>query len=784
MQKWFCGSISVVALSASLGLLLGAPARAQAADAAAKGDDGGDHADIIVTAQKRAQNLQDVPLAVSAFSGDKLADAGAADLSQLQIISPSLSFTRSDTELFTPTIRIRGIGTSGNNVGLESAVGIFLDGVYLSRSGFGMGDLADLERVEVLRGPQGTLFGRNTSAGAINIVTKAPRFDFDYQVEATVTEYDGRIVRGTVTAPVIENLAAVRLTGGVNERGGVIENILGGAVNDRNRWFLRGQLLIEPAANLSTRIIVDYSDIDEKCCVSVPLIEGPAGARIRALGGQLAPAGGRKAAINDPIGNATTSFGISGEINWDIGGVKLTSITAYRDWEGQQRTDSDFTTLDFAGTDPALDARIDTFTQEIRLAGQAGALDWLIGAFYLKENVAMTQRLDFGSQFENYIGSLVGGVGVISAVTGLPVGSNFPEGPATRDDFTQKTEQFALFTHNSFKLTDRLTATLGVRFTDESKRATGEFAANVPACNPAAVASPLAGLLCLGFWSPLVPDFAPGTRISGQEMTGTFNLSQQWTSDLMTYVSVSRGYKGGGFNLERTAAVTTPFDPNAPGDPSFDGERATSFELGLRSTMADGRVTLNATAFYTDFADFQILNFDGLRFRTFNAEKARTKGVELEASARPTRGLNLNAGITYVDARFDKDNKPIPGLPRLAGGRVASAPKWAVTGGVSYDSNIAGTGLRAFGNANFRWQSGQYLGTGLDPEMLVGSYALVNARAGFGSADRRWTIEAFVSNLFDKDYSSLINHVPLQSGSFNRNPGDPRIAGLTLRLQH
>ncbi|HZG32113.1 MAG TPA: TonB-dependent receptor plug domain-containing protein, partial [Sphingopyxis sp.] len=214
--------VSLIALTASFGLFASGPARAQDSDGAPAAQDGGAQADaggdIIVTAQKRAQNLQDVPLAVSAFSGEKLAESGAADLSQLSIIAPSLSFVRSDTELFTPTIRIRGIGTSGNNIGLESAVGIFLDGVYLSRSGFGMGDLADVERVEVLRGPQGTLFGRNTSAGAINIVTKAPGFAFDYQLEATLTEYDGRIVRGTVTAPLVDDLVAVRMTGGINKR--------------------------------------------------------------------------------------------------------------------------------------------------------------------------------------------------------------------------------------------------------------------------------------------------------------------------------------------------------------------------------------------------------------------------------------------------------------------------------------------------------------------------------------------------------------------------------------
>ncbi len=782
MAKYGIRSLAASATALCLGAGVATPALAQ-------GDSGDDTSTrrldtVTVSSQKRDQNLQDVPIAVSAFSGEQVANSGAADLAQLQIISPSLVVTRSDTELFNPVIRIRGVGTSGNNIGLESAVGIFIDGVYQSRSGFGMNDLVDLDRVEVLRGPQGTLFGRNTSAGAISIFTKKPEYDFGYVAEATLTEFDGKTLRASITGPIAGDKLAGRLTGGINKRGGVIDTIGGGAVNDRDRSFLRGQLLFEPNEDIDMRFIGDWSTAEEVCCTSVPLIEGPRGALIRSLGGELAPAGERLAAINDPIGNATESAGLSTEINWDLEGMTFTSISSFRDWEGQQKTDADFTTLDFAGANPAFDADIATFTQELRLAGETDTLNWLVGAYYLNEEIELTQRLRFGSQFENYIGGLVGGVPVLSLFSGLPAGSILPEGGGTKDDLTQEAEQFAVFTHNTLQLTDNLSITGGLRYTDETKSATGTFSANAPGCNAQAIAGPLGGLLCLGFWSPVVPDFAPNTEVSSQETTGTLNVSYQWTDDVMTYASASRGFKGGGFNLERTAAVVVPFDPTVSGDPSFDGETATSFELGLRSTLADGQVVLNATAFHTKFDDFQILNFSGIQFFIFNVDEVTTQGVELEGLFRPTDAITLNAAATFVNAEYGKGNTPIAGLERLPGNVLTAAPETTLTGGISYDSDISGTNLRALANFNVRYQSEQFLNTSLKPETLQDAYAIANARIGIGGAEGDWTVELFATNLFDEDYSILINDAPLQTGSFNRNPSDPRVIGVSLKLRH
>jgi outer membrane receptor protein involved in Fe transport len=281
-----------------------------------------------------------------------------------------------------------------------------------------------------------------------------------------------------------------------------------------------------------------------------------------------------------------------------------------------------------------------------------------------------------------------------------------------------------------------------------------------------------------------VPDFAPGTEVSSQETTGTINVSYDWTADVMTYASASRGFKGGGFNLERTAAVVTAFDPTVAGDPSFDGETATSYEFGVRSTLLDGRVTLNATAFHTKFDDFQILNFSGLQFFIYNVDEVTTQGVELEGVYRATENLTLSGGATYLEAEYGEDNEPIPGLPLLPGNELTAAPELTLTGAVSYDRDIPGTDLRGMANFNVRYQTEQYLNSSLKPQTRQDAYAVANARIGIGSSDDRWAVELFATNLFDEDYSILINDAPLQSGSFNRNPADPRVVGVSLKLRH
>ena len=392
------------------------------------GDDAA--ADIIVTAQGRAQILTDVPVAVSAVSAEALQLSGATDIRALNQLAPSLLVSSTGSEA-NGSARIRGIGTVGDNPGLESSVAVFIDGVYRSRSGIGLNELGEIDRIEVLRGPQGTLFGRNASAGIINIVSKQPTVDGIHgMAEATYGNYDFWRLQGAINLPLGETLAA-RVDGVYAKRDGFYNDINNNIdVNNRDRYFVRGQLKFEPSSDFSVRIIGDYTKRDERCCgatyvdrsvepsvgnlnnPATPLTTGlPNGNNIinvmRDLGQPLASfnPGYDRTIYSTPgrsFAGETEDKGISGQIDWDFGGAKLTSITAYRDYKSDQGSDTDYSAVDilYRAADGNSFRQFKTFSQELRLQGEAfgGKLDWLIGGYYANEDLTVNDNLRFGNQ--------------------------------------------------------------------------------------------------------------------------------------------------------------------------------------------------------------------------------------------------------------------------------------------------------------------------------------------------------------------------------------------------
>ena len=399
---------------------------------------------IVVTAQGRRQILQDVPLAVSAVNGESMQNCGANDIRALNQLAPSLLVSSTGTEA-NGSARIRGIGTVGDNPGLESSVAVFIDGVYRSRSGIGLNEIGEVERIEVLRGPQGTLFGRNASAGLIHVITQRPRFEFGGMAELTYGNYD--YIRGQlgITGPITSKLAG-RLDAVYARRDGFYEvvNPSGGTedrVNNRDRLFVRGQLLFEPSDTLSIRLIGDYTRREESCCGAVyvetretfdptpPTAAGvitpgdfayqqpgaggsPSGNRIvdilASLGGIL-PSNGNpyNRLISVSPGRSfegeTRDWGVSAQVDWDLGGARLTSITAFRNYRSEQPGDVDYNNVDilFRADDGNAFRRFETFTQELRLQGQAfgGRLDWLVGAYFASEDLQVRDNLSFGTQY-------------------------------------------------------------------------------------------------------------------------------------------------------------------------------------------------------------------------------------------------------------------------------------------------------------------------------------------------------------------------------------------------
>lgn len=474
MRSAMLSTISI----ASLGL--GSVAYAQdeaAAEDAAEEEEYAEDA-IIVTATKREQTLQDVPVAVSVTTADQIERAQVRDLKDLQTLVPSLRVSQLQSSASTDFI-IRGFGNGSNNVGIEGSVGVFIDGVYRSRSASAISDLPNLQRVEVLRGPQSTLFGKNASAGVISIVTAPPKYEFGGSAEVSYGNYDAIVLKADVTGPIIADKLAFSLAGGINKRDGYGTNLLDGSkTSERDRWYARAQLLIEPSESISFRIIGDYDKIDENCCFVGNVLAGPTAAAIEAIGGRINRGGifSYSEYQNFPSENKITNKGVSAQGDFELGALKLTSITAYRESSALTNADSDFTSADIIGIN-AGDIDIETKTQELRLTSDFdGPFNFLLGGYYFDENIQNRQELRTGVDFRNYVNALTGGAFIsneplIRALAGVPATAAPFGGPGQgrTENWRYKNKAYSVFGTVDFEITDTLTLTGGFNYTKDKK---------------------------------------------------------------------------------------------------------------------------------------------------------------------------------------------------------------------------------------------------------------------------------------------------------------------------
>ena len=372
--------------------------------------------EVVVTATKRSESIQDVPLAVSVVTGEIIERAEVRDLLDLQSVVPSLRVPQFQNSIQTNFV-IRGFGNGANNPGIEPSVAVFVDGVYLSRSQARISDLPNIQQIEVLKGPQSTLYGKNASAGVISVTTKAPEFESRGSLEVGFGNYSQQSVRGFYTGPLSDTVA-VSLYGSSLQRDGYFDNVVTGSdLNNRDRWNLRADMLIETSEDSQLRIIADYDELDERCCGVANLIDGPAGPALGALsvipGQAYIPedAYNYKSFLNlDPV-NTGDNSGITLDYQTAWGDVDVRSITAYRDsYQYKPSEDVDFTAADAIGNSTG-ETEIKTFTQEIRLTGTMGNADWLLGGFYFDESIDFENTIEFGSQWRNYVSILVGGAG-------------------------------------------------------------------------------------------------------------------------------------------------------------------------------------------------------------------------------------------------------------------------------------------------------------------------------------------------------------------------------------
>lgn len=819
-------------------------------------------ATMTVTAQKREEAMQDVPITMTALPEQLLQDAGVSDLKDVQLLVPGLHVSSTTNESQT-TARIRGVGTNGDNAGLESAVGVVIDGVYRPRVGVGFGDLGELERVEVLKGPQGTVFGKNTSAGVINVITRRPSYTQSAEAELTVGNYGEFGVSGAYNDALGEN-AAFRVYAAKRWRDGVTDVNTGEGPRvetedgDRNFHTLRGQLLIEPNDKLSINFIADYSSREENCCVGVTEERSATGAGPASIINALAGGDGviadpdieqRLAYANRSTEQDVKDKGVSAEANWEtpwFNGATLTAITGFRDWKSINAIDVDFSGADLLyrrADEEGSSTAFKTFSQEFRLTGSTDRLDWMVGFFYSDEALERHDQYVVGEDYEAYLSTLLGsqvlgslaaqlaplGMTVdtsnlatfLSQVSGQDYGTNFA-GDGAQDSYDQDARSMALFTNNTFHATDKLDFTLGLRYTHDKKDLTSVYTnpnggtgcastladpsarvgsalaaripgfASLPAATQAAligaVTPTIVGYMCLP-WSNALHDGRVTEQSSTEkEWSGTLKAAYRWNEQVMAYVSAARGYKAGGFNLDRVqssnglSSGTTGIYP--VDDTSFPGEFVDSYELGAKTTWREGNLLLNGTLFYQEYTDFQLNSFLGTSYVVRSIPKVFSHGVEAEILWQTGfKGLMVQGGVTYADTRYGNHALPDADLALLPGSRISFAPLWSASASITYEWDFGRDLLGRF-NISSKYLSEHNTGSDLDPQKIQDAYALVNARLGIGANNKRWMLEFWVQNLTDKTYTQVGFDAPLQTGSWNAFLGAPRTYGVTLRLQY
>ncbi|AMB87217.1 TonB-dependent receptor [Pseudomonas agarici] len=745
-----------------------------------------------VTARRREENPQQVPIAINVLYGEQLEEAGLHSLQDIQQRVPGLVVSGHDSRY--TGIGLRGFGASAYNDGLEGSVGTYVDGVYLARQGMALTELLDIERIEVLRGPQGTLFGKNTTAGALNIVTRQPTFYPESQLEASYGEHGMRQYRGTISGAVLDDVLAGRLSIFDRTVDGRVENLVDGArLGDADSQGLRGQLLWTPNVDFSARLMGDYAQQNEAGNVLLVNHYGTqTRERAKFFGYPLSEPDPyrRQTRIDAPGRPRTLQNGLSLELNWDLDdAMRFTSITAYRDWDYRAGRDGDSSALAVAQSDTELGHR--QFSQELRLSGAASSsLDYVVGLYYLRQHLDREIDVEFGKDAAPwFVGDQLAVLHDLYGIT-FTDPSQVPalllEGARQRFDGEQRSDSRALYGQLSWRPLERLELTGGLRYSRERKdgwisRDTSNLAslAGLPATFQAG--------------GQLLRDIALGGGYYRQDSMAQGNLSSLLSASyrvsdaVMGYVSWSRGYKAGGINFD----VVGPFTA-----PTFDAERATSLELGMKTRFWDERAMLDLALYQTDVDSYQALTYSPpaslfappLRDNLINVGKVRLRGIELDSAWQLHPRLNLRVGLAWSDARYRSfANAPCPpGSGQwtcdLSGDRLYNAPEWSVSSGLDYTHPLP-YGLEAYSGLDYSFRSGYYGTLERGEGSYQPSYGLTHLRVGLRSQDRTWEVEGWVRNLFDRRYITAVYSL-LGAGDYGVVPGDQRTIGTTVRMRY
>jgi iron complex outermembrane receptor protein len=766
--------------------------------------------DLIVTARRREESVQDVPIAVAAIGGDQLASTGSTTVGRLNQILPTFQFYSTNPRNSAANIRGLGAPFGLTNDGIEQGVGIYVDQVYNARIAAATFDFLDVERIEVLRGPQGTLYGKNTTAGAINITTKRPSFEWEGRAELSLGNLGYISSKGSVSGPLGPDVA-IRLGVSTNDRRGTIYNVRTRQwQNELNNIGLRGSLLWQATESLDLILSADWSRQDPNCCVQIParigITQRPTSRQFPALAaafGYAPPslnAFDRLTDIDVPLSAQQELGGVSLLAEWDLGPGTLTSVTAFRYWDWVPSNDRDFIGLPIttASNNPSQQRQ---YSQELRYASSGErTIDYVVGLF------AFHQKIDTqGLQIQGAAASRY----TLNPTSANALNPSVLNGLRSQNEIGFKNTSLAAFGRLTWHVNDRLDIQPGLRVNYDKK--TGSYvstvfngAGNAIVCNPPPTSSVVRDQC-----ATLAPQsYAP--KFSDWNVSGDLTISYKFDDDVLGYATYARSFKSGGINLSGLPldASNQPITAAA----SVRPEKVDHFEVGLKTQFADKRVTLNLAGFWTEIRDYQATVTNGqfavVRGYLANAQKVRVRGVEADFSARPSDRFRVYANGAFTDHEYVSfTDAPCP--PELAGGTAATAANPAsppaTPGGFSpANCNISGQWLpgisrwaASYGaeyNVPVTFPEGEaqvYFGVdgsyrskfSANPSRSrytdIGGYALTNFRAGIRFEDRV-NIFAWVRNAFDTNYYELLALQPGNTGLVVGQPGDPRTYGVTL----
>jgi iron complex outermembrane recepter protein len=775
-----------------------------------------------------------VPASTATLDETDLDARGVLDLADFANLVPAMSVTTRHNESLT-TARIRGIGSMGDNAGLESSVGLFVDGVGRSRTGMGFGNAIDIERVEVLRGPQDVLLGRNTPAGAIQVITKRPTRESSFEAEAGVGT-DGFWGVAAAYSGGLGDLGAIRISGSRSQRDGFIDVRTGsgprlaGDDGDYENYAFRGQLLIDPNDSFSALLSVDYSDRNGECCAGVTVVRGPSAPYLDVLSTDegVAPSAAPFARTAWSDQNTTQSiedFGGSLTLEWTpggMGGVKLTSVTALRQWKVVAGEDLDHSSANLFhrnATESDNMTKIRAFSQDLRLSANSSKLDWMVGVSWSDERLDRNEGTWIGSAYEPFLSiETLRSINPVlassptaplffSQASARPFGTAFA-GHASADSYRQKSSSLALFTNNTWHATDRLDLNLGFRYTFDDKQLTssysnpnGGLACAAMLANPAQV---VAALVARGLSVAQASAATPGAvaqacapwtnnahngRLTNQdtnegEWAGSIRATYRLDDSTMVYASATRGYKAGGFNLDRMQSNTGLSSGSggilAVNDTSFAQETVESYEIGVSAGFGEGKGRFDLALFHQRHSGFQLTSIVSNASFIRSVPEVTATGFDAAVSWR-SGGFRFRTGVSYADTRYGDAILPGADLLLLPGSQLSHAPQWTITSGIGYAMPL-GNAMQLEANLGGKYLSEHNTSRDLNPLAVQDSYVLVDARIGLGRKDKGWTVEFWVHNLTDVNYLQESYSPPLQVGSVNAYLGAPRTYGLTVKL--